>query len=200
MITKPRLICPPDLVPILGTVSDEAAARLARVSHPTIRAWRKERGIPAFAGTGRPPAVMVSGDDVRARLDALPGMCWADVGRRCGVSRQRVDQALRDGLTPKVLDRWVRRAKGEPEPTPPPTPKPTRPRKTKVLTDEATSWWLLRLRSQVGLLSWPEFAAWLGVHVSTVGNWRRKGAPIATLERAKARALERYAATDVEKV
>jgi len=195
MITKPLLEPPADLVPLLGTISDEEAARLSRTSHPTVRRWRRERGIPAFVGNGRPPVDLVPPEGVRAALDALPGVCWADVARRCGVSRQRVDQALNDGLSRAVLDRWIRRASGVADPVPPPVPKVPRKRKTKILSDDAATAWLLRLRDQVGLLSWGELAHWLGVHISTVGNWRRKGAPLKVLEREKDRALERYATT-----
>jgi hypothetical protein len=142
-------------------------------------------------------------DVVRARLDALPGASWADVARGCGVSRQRVGQAIRDGLGADVLDVWTLRARAADRVPPPevliePVPR-TGPSflRTPILTPAKTEAWLRSIRKAQGFATWAQLAAYLGVHVSTVSGWRAHGARVGVLERARDRVLQRDASTIV---
>lgn len=112
-----RIPVPPEISPLLGTVPDISIAGLAGVSPPTVRRWRIEAGIAAYASDGlvATASYRCTPEATRAHLDTLAVrygcVSWQLLADRCRITRQRMHEALRDGVTPSTLRRWTRAAR-----------------------------------------------------------------------------------------
>lgn len=108
-MSRPLTPCPEELVPLLGTLSDAEIATRGGVSHPTARRWRRALGIDPYGESGAVRTSLTAAttrkrlDALRARLGALS---WAHLAARCGVSRQRMHEARREGASAALLRAW----------------------------------------------------------------------------------------------
>ena len=186
-MSKPKLECPAELVPLLGRKHDHQIAHLAGVSKPIARRWRIDAGKQPPRGpidTSSRGEMLTVRATVRA-LDALPGKGWADLARRIGVSRQAVQDARTRGLTRETLAEWSARARAAL-----PIPSAALP-------------WSPPEVARMGLGVEPDdvIAAREGVSMALVADWRRKaGLPSPTRGAPKMSPADTLAALEAERV
>jgi len=97
---------PPDLVDKLGVWSDRRIAEEALVCAPTVRRWRRDRGIPPTRVV-RPPQLPGHARRHEIAKAVLVSQSIPDVAKRFRVKPQHVRRILRaEGLKWKAR-RWV---------------------------------------------------------------------------------------------
>ncbi len=103
-----RRTCPPEIAPHLGIATDRAivtwwrAATGVDLDPAIVGRWRRARGIPSIEGRGRP-----------ARSDLVPvaellTLPTEELRAVLGVSRQRIHEAKRIGVSVKTRGKWSR--------------------------------------------------------------------------------------------
>jgi hypothetical protein len=104
-----RTTCPPEIDDYLGVSTDAAIVEWWRKIKPgsgigvaTVGRWRRARGIPSIEGRGRP-----------ARSDLVPvadllTLPTEELRAVLGVSRQRLFEARRIGVSVKTRTKWSR--------------------------------------------------------------------------------------------
>ena len=78
--------CPPDVVPLLGVISDAEIARRVERARSTVQRWRAERGIAAAPARG---IAAECPDDVEPLLGVISD---AEIARRVGRTRTTVQR------------------------------------------------------------------------------------------------------------
>ena len=103
-----RRSCPPEVLPHLGISTDAAIVEWWReatgvhLDVAIVGRWRRARGIPSIEGRGRP-----------ARSDLVPvadllTLPTEELRAVLGVSRQRLFEARRIGVSAKTRGKWSR--------------------------------------------------------------------------------------------
>jgi len=103
-----RTTCPPEVLPHLGISTDAAIvewwqkATGVDLDVAVVGRWRRARGIPSIEGRGRP-----------ARSDLVPvadllTLPTEELRAVLGVSRQRIHEARRIGVSVKTRGKWSR--------------------------------------------------------------------------------------------
>jgi len=84
---KNRKMCPPNLVPLLGTMTDKEMGKRGKVSYSTARNWRLRHNVPAYQGGGT-----VNGVPREEVIKILGENTDPQAGKILGVTRSRIQQ------------------------------------------------------------------------------------------------------------